>query len=187
MQAVIVRTFEEPLVAPGGQPFVARIAGRRAGDGRWEAWVEFIPQGGGPVLRSARETTQTDLRNLEHWAQGLSRVYLEGSLERTALEEEAPARIGRAARPSAPHFEGPAPDLRSGVRPAPDDVALNPVVHYRHGEADLRRRVGELAASELRAIALAFHFDEGGTIDVSALDRPALEELIVAGARSRSL
>lgn len=100
MQAVIVRTFEEPLVAPGGQPFVARIAGRRAGDGRWEAWVEFIPQGGGPVLRSARETTQTDLRNLEHWAQGLSRVYLEEAWsERPSRKRhlrESAGRLGRA-------------------------------------------------------------------------------------------
>jgi hypothetical protein len=185
MDARILRTFDEPLTQPGGRAYLARIAGRRGPHGRWEGWVEFVPEGGYPVLRSGRETTQSDLPNLERWARGLSRVYLEGSLDRTLAKEATSDPAPAQGPPATPRFEGPAPDLRVGLRPAPDDVALNPMIHYREGEAALRRRIAELPPSELRAIVLAYHFDSG-EVDVGALDRGALEELIVAQARARA-
>jgi hypothetical protein len=185
MDARILRTFDEPLTPPGGRAYLARIAGRRGPQGRWEGWVEFVPEGGHPVLRSGRETTQSDLPNLERWAQGLSRVYLEGSLDRTLAKEATSDPALAEGPPARPRFEGPAPDLRVGLRPAPDDVALNPMIRYREGEAALRRRIAELPPSELRAIVLAYHFDSA-EVDVGTLDRGALEELIVAQAQARA-
>ena len=187
MNARILRTVYEPLALRGRGPYVARIAARLTVDGLWEAWVEYTPEGGGPVLRSQRETTQSDRPSIERWAERLSLVYLQGSLERTLAREHGQVRVGFMEAAGGPRFEGPAPDLRGGQRPAPDDVALNPVAHAQRGESELRERLAELSASELRAVALAYQFDDRWAIDLDGLDRGALENLIVAGARRRIL
>lgn len=184
MDARILRTFDGVLAGRDGRMFVARIGAHRGPDGRWEGWVEFVPRDGGSVLRSARETTQSDLRNMERWTWALGRVYLEGSLERTLKRGEGWS--GRDPTPTPTPTSGPpAPGARGADRPAPDDVALNPMLHYRRGEASLRRRVEDLPPAELRAIALAYRFDGEG-IDVATLDRSALVEIILAGVRERS-
>ena len=181
MNARILRTFDKFVALPGHGPFIARIAGRLSVDGRWEAWVEFSPEGGGPILRSQRETTQSDLPSIERWAERVSLVYLQGSLERTLAREHGQVRVV----PQGPRFDGPAPELRGSQRPAPDDVAVNPIALAQRGEDGLRARLAELSTSELRAIAVAFHFDDGWEIDAETLDRGGLQELIVAGTRRR--
>lgn len=186
MEARILRTFEEDVTAPDGQRFIARVAGRRGAQGRWEAWIEFWPREGGPVLRSGRETVQSSVHNVELWARGLRLVYLEGSLERAlARRGVLPARSGAVEPPERPWFDGPAPDFGHVARPAPDDVAFNPFLEYRRGEAPLRGAVARLSTGELRAIALAYHLDEDALLDVPSLDRGSLVELIVASARNR--
>jgi hypothetical protein len=182
MNARILKTFEEFVALPGHGPYVARIAARLNVEGRWEAWIEFSPEGGGPILRSQRETTQSDLPSVEGWAERVSLVYLQGSLERTLSREHGQVRVGS---PHGPRFEGPAPELRGGRRPAPDDVAVNPIALAQRGEHELRERLAELPASELRAIAMAFHFDDDWAVDADTLDRGGLLELIVAGTRRR--
>jgi hypothetical protein len=187
MDARILRTFDKLVSLPGREPYVARIAARLHVDGIWEAWVEYTPEGGGPTLRSQRETTQSDLPSIERWAEHLSLVYLQGSLERTLAREHGQVRVESVDGAGGPRFEGPAPELRGGLRPAPDDVALNPVAHAQRGEDGLRERLAQLPISELRAIALAYHFDDRWAIDVEALERSALTELIMAGARRRTV
>ena len=182
MNARILRTFDKFVALPGHGPYVARIAARLSVDGQWEAWIEFSPEGGGPVLRSQRETTQSDLPSIERWAGRLSLVYLQGSLERTLQREHGQVRVGSS---HGPQFDGPAPELRGGRRPAPDDVAINPIALAQRGDDQLRAQLTELSVSELRAIALAFHFDLSWSIDVDSLDRDALQELIVAGTWRR--
>lgn len=181
----VLRTFEEPVSGPDGRSYVARICGRRRADERWESWVEFIPAGGTPVLRSRRETTQIDLRNLERWAARLTRVYLQGSLHRT-LQMQAPRRHLLPPHPEAPHFDAPSPE-RAISRPlAPDDAVLNPIVHFRRGEPHLRKKLAELSASELRNLARAYGIHDGRSVDVDTLEREALVELIVAWVKGRA-
>jgi hypothetical protein len=184
MEARVVRTFDEPISGSDGRSHVAKICGCRRSDGRWESWIEFIPVGGWPVLRSRRETTQADLRNLERWAERLTRVYLEGSLERT-LRMQEPKRRVLPPRLEAPHFDAPSPDPGAVSRLAPDDAVLNPVIEYRHGEAHLRQRLAQISPSDLRTIAWAYGIDEGGRVDVAALSDDALVDLIVVWARRR--
>lgn len=184
MEAVVLVTFEEPLVGSDGRSYAAQICGRRSAESRWEGWVEFVPEGGSPVLRSRRETTQPNRRAMEGWAERLTAVYLDGSLQRT-LDMQRPAEPGPSPREVAPHFSGPSPSPHPGSEPAPDDTALNPFLQLRHGEVALRRELAELAASELRTIARAYHFAEDGTADLDALPPEALVDLIVRGARAR--
>jgi hypothetical protein len=69
-------------VRDGARAFRAQACGAPMSDGRWTAWIEFIPLDGGRPLRSPRETTQPNRTDTEYWAGGLTPVYLEGALER---------------------------------------------------------------------------------------------------------
>jgi hypothetical protein len=181
----VVRTFDEPVTGSDGKSYVAKICGRRRMDGGWESWIEFVPAGGRPFLRSRRESTQSDLRNLERWAERLTRVYVEGSLERT-LYMQVPRRSQPPARPEAPHFDAPSPDPAGGRRLAPDDAVLNPVLEYRRGESHLRRKLAELSPADLRTVAWAYGIDDGGRVDVAGLSGSGLAELIVNWSRDRA-
>jgi len=79
-------------VRDGAAAFRAQACGARMSDGRWTAWIEFIPFDGGEPLRSPRETIQPNRTDVEYWATGLTPVYLEGALRR-ALD-----RISRKPR-----------------------------------------------------------------------------------------
>lgn len=81
MPEVFVR-FTEPIVSHGGIAYYPRVCGRKDSIGRWEAWLEFEPDNGGELLISDRETVQPNRTDLSYWAGGLTRVYLEGALDR---------------------------------------------------------------------------------------------------------
>src|SRR5688500_3913546 len=57
MAEVLVQ-FDSEIVDPDQHAYVARVCGREAEDGLWDGWIEFEPTGGGPVLRTPRETKQ---------------------------------------------------------------------------------------------------------------------------------
>ncbi|PYO50731.1 MAG: hypothetical protein DMD72_01605 [Gemmatimonadetes bacterium] len=83
MSEILVK-FDEPIMNPRGDIYFAEAVGRqRQEDGLWEGWIEFeaLDQSGGSIS-SMRETTQPNRTDLEYWAQGLSRVYLQGALAR---------------------------------------------------------------------------------------------------------
>jgi hypothetical protein len=82
MQEVLVK-FDEPMSDPDGAWYFAQVAGRQREDGLWEGWLEFIGMNeGARSICSDRETTQPNRTGLEYWAQGLTRVYLQGALAR---------------------------------------------------------------------------------------------------------
>ena len=82
--------FEYAYVIKGadGIPYRARTCGTETDDGRWQAWVEFLPPRGGTVPLSPRETVQPTRSDLLHWASQLTPKYLEGALTR-ALDRRA--------------------------------------------------------------------------------------------------
>jgi hypothetical protein len=86
--------------------FRAQACGAPMSDGRWTAWVEFIPLDGGQPLRSPRETTQPNRTDAEYWAGGLTPVYLEGALHRA----QSPL-VQKRIEPAEPAFDEPAADL----------------------------------------------------------------------------
>lgn len=79
--AVTLLRYREPVVAPDGSAYQACACGEEVGH-TWQAWIEFVPLSGGPVVRSPRETTQPNRLDAEYWATGLMPVYLQGALER---------------------------------------------------------------------------------------------------------
>jgi len=102
--AHVIRTYAPLLTTGDGRVYAARSVGRDREDGTWEGWLEFVPSDGSPVLRSARETTQPNLTDLEYWATGLTAVYLEGALERTLT----PPPVITVPAPEKPAYDEPA-------------------------------------------------------------------------------
>ena len=101
MPEVLVK-FDESMSDPDGAMYFAQAAGRQREDGLWEGWIEFIGlDESARSICSDRETTQPNRADLEYWAQGLSRVYLQGALARAGSCAE-PVQREQAPRESSP-------------------------------------------------------------------------------------
>ena len=83
--AEILVCYQLPVTDPRGLQYEARAYGAAIDHVLWEAWIEFVPIGGGRPLRSPRETTQPNRADTAYWATGLTRVYLEGALIRAII------------------------------------------------------------------------------------------------------
>jgi hypothetical protein len=171
-----------------GRSWRAQVCGRQAAENMWEGWIEFEPSTGGAAIRTPRETTQPNLTDLEYWASGLTEAYLEGALGR-AIDPDLPdLRTPETAAEA--HYTGPA---GAGVKTGPSSGArqatavLNPLEVYRQGEGVLRDELGALDQDHLRSIIRAYDLAGEGSIDLIAMHRPGLVELIVAAVRRRVL
>lgn len=87
----VIRQHSERVQDESGNLYDIFIYGEPRVDGTWEGWLEFVPSNPAlALLRTDRETTQSDLSALEYWSKGLEPMYLAGAFERARL----------AARPS---------------------------------------------------------------------------------------
>ncbi len=81
MREVII-PFQSHVADEDEVPYRVRIIGVERADGTWEGRIEFT--GGdysGPVTTGV-ESTRSSRVELEQWATGLKRLYLEGALRR---------------------------------------------------------------------------------------------------------
>ena len=99
--AEVLRSFDEQVSHATGT-YHPRVVGRLADDGMWEGWLEFVPVDGGEVVVSAVESRQPERVHLEYWAQGLSPVYAEGSLDRALHPITVRARTIEVPASTAP-------------------------------------------------------------------------------------
>lgn len=187
--AEVLMQVDTPVSHAGGQRYVARVCGRQTEDGLWKGWIEFVAEGGAPVLRTPRETKQPNRADLEYWATGLTVPYLEGALER-ALDPATPDLRPRSVTVE-PRYDRPAPSSPEGVRPAAPppiqpDTVLDPFAVFAQGEDILREELGALDEGHLRNIIRAHELVGEDELDLRAIDRPALAELILAGVRKRA-
>src|SRR5688572_26893822 len=81
-QVTFVYEFVEAVRAPDLTLYVARVYGLPRDDGTWEGWLEFSDPKSGVLLRTDRETTQSNFEHLSYWATGLEATYLDGALLR---------------------------------------------------------------------------------------------------------
>jgi hypothetical protein len=88
---MLVRILQYPdRIASGRDVYRVSAHGERQEDGRWSGFLVFTPIIGGRSVMTERETTQSSFEALDHWARGISAVYLEGAIERAlALQPEA--------------------------------------------------------------------------------------------------
>jgi len=170
--------FPRPVTAPDGTRWEARACGAAMTDGLWHGWLEFVPVGGGEVLRSPRETTQPNRTDAEYWATGLTDVYLQGALQRTLDGPPIPL----APSPVQPSvFSGPAPS--SAPVGAASTSVLDPFSVFEKGEALLRKQLGALSAWHLVNIALDYRLTTQHRDSLNRMAAVDLIELIVRGVR----
>lgn len=184
--ADVLLQFDAPVRDEAGRTYTARVCGRAGDDGLWDGWIEFTPVGGGTTLRTERETTQPNRRDLEYWASGLTEAYLEGALERALEPLPTPAK----ARPVEPVYEGPRPvGISSATPPPPRDfpprAVLDPFEVYTQGEHVLRDELIALDDGHLRNIIQAHALAEVTPAELAQISRPVLIDLIVSGVRRR--
>lgn len=185
MREVLVR-FDEPIRTESGDIYFAQAVGREVAGGLWEGWLEFLPRDdGADTIESGRETTQPNRTNLEYWAQGLTKVYLEGALARAvslaAEPSYARADLDEGDPPTVAFRRGP-PNPRTAP-PIPRPI-LNPFQVYAQGESVLRSELGALSRDHLEAIANAYNLPPGGSSAANAASTSAIINAIVEGVRT---
>jgi hypothetical protein len=126
--AEVLRTFDEPIRDASGS-YHARVVGRRAGDGMWEGWLEFIPQDGSAVepLVTAVESRQPEREHLAYWATGLTVIYAEGAVSRARSPIAVRTRIVETPLSAAPAVKSATVTARepvAGPMPVLDPFAV---------------------------------------------------------------
>ena len=174
--AEVFRVFDEPISDASGS-YHARVVGRRAEDGRWEGWLEFVPNEGttdGPFV-SAVESRQPEREHLAYWAGGLSVVYMEGALHRA----RTPVKV-RTHAVEAPISERPAsrPTPRIRGTAASGQPILDPFEVGARNLHVLAQELGALGATRLLTIIAAFGLN-GDNQDLAGMSERQLIQLIV--------
>jgi hypothetical protein len=179
--AETVLEFQTPVSDAEGQVYAARAVASEMPGGNWQGWIEFTPLGAGRPLRSPRETTQPNRTDVEYWATGLTRVYLEGALARA----KTPVRTARKAVATAPAFDEPAPRAVPLPSDQPSSV-LDPFSVYRKGEELLRRQLLALSGWHLANIIVDHGLSSEDRTTLERLPEAALIEIIIDGVRRGS-
>ena len=103
MPDILVK-YDEPITSANGDRYFAQAVGKEVAGGQWEGWLEFVSTtDAADTVASGRETTQPNRVDLEYWAQGLTRVYLQGALSR-AISSGSVSGQPAAAGSEAPHL-----------------------------------------------------------------------------------
>ena len=174
-----VANFDTPVQDRFGERYAAKACGRLRADGLWEGWIEFENLSGGDVLRTQRETTQSELEDLRYWASGLTPVYLEGALERIVAPSPAP----RPAAVAPPAFDGPAEPSAPIHYQARGDAVLNPFSVYEKSPTLLAQELSALRAWHLRQILTEYRLVDHSDPRLDTLSEPELGTLILQRVR----
>jgi hypothetical protein len=153
MTTEVIAEYEGAVDAADGSLWGARACGRPL-DGKWEAWIEFVPLTAGHApVRTPPETTQVDRDETRRWAEGISTTYLEGALAR-ALER--PFVVETEVAP--PLFETPAPTVATATveTGAAPTAILDPYAVFAQGEQRLIDQLAALDTEHLRDIVRAY-------------------------------
>ena len=65
--------------------YYVSVAGYRRADGEWEGWLEYVPLDESDALITPTETTQSNRRALQHWAEALTETYVQGAFARAVI------------------------------------------------------------------------------------------------------
>ena len=171
--------YENAIDATDASVWAARACGRPL-NGKWEAWLEFIPlTAGESPVRTPRETTQRDRAAALQWATGITPAYPEGALERA---RERPTVVVTETAP--PLFDTPAPTIGTPIVDGQMPRAiLDPYAVFAQGEELLIDQLAALGTQHLRDIVSAYDIAPPETAIFAS--RGDLTAHIVASARGR--
>jgi hypothetical protein len=177
--AEVLVDFEQAIVRAGAT-YRARAVGRRASNGMWEGWLEFIPADGSAPVVGAVETTQPEHEHLVYWATGLTPVFLEGALERALHKPTVRVRVVEE-----PVSGAPAPHIitRRVVAPGPEAV-LDPFEIGGRSLDILRQELTALNRPRLVNIIAAYDLNPAGE-DLSWMSDAQLATFIVTATEAQ--
>lgn len=183
--AEVILSFTFDVRGPDGVVYHPRVCGRERTDGLWEGWIEFEARDGVTVLRTGRETTQPNRRDLDYWAGGITAAYLDGALLR--LMRPAPALPGPSHE--RPAYDAPAPNWSAAEvdtvqRPVARAV-LDPFLVYAEGDDVLRQQLTALDAGQLRNVIVAHGLSSEDAASLEQLSRIELMTIIMDTVRRR--
>jgi len=188
MAEVLVK-FDEPIAATDGKIYFAHAVGKEVDGGRWDGWLEFQEVADAlAALASGRETTQPNRKNLEYWAQGLTKVYLEGALNR-AISLAEPPHERTPIEPEPSRFSEPASRSPNTFSPRPLSrrAILDPFQVYAQGEKILLGELNALSRDHLENIAAANGIGIHRPGGIKGASKEGLIEAIVGEARRVSV
>ena len=170
----VLLQFDE-AVTEGGIAWRAIAFGVETPPGQWEGWLEFTPIGGeGQSVATGRETTQPNRTDLDYWATGLSRVYLEGALRR-ALARNSDSEMHDDASTAPRHTPGATRRASGAHRIAVVGVrrsaVLDPFAVYAQGEDVLRKELRALSPDHLETIIDAYDLESAHSFAAQRSDR----------------
>jgi hypothetical protein len=182
--AEVLIDFDIQLKGPDNRLYGAQACGRERADGMWEAWIEFDPVNGGDAVRSGRETTQPNRKDLMYWATGLTAAYLDGALLRTL--GVLPALRARENPRAHPHYDGPAEGAQAQARAAYAPTAvLDPFRVYAAGANVLRGQLNALSRDQLGNIVKAYGLAHDPSAAVDGMSREQLAAIIIKAVETR--
>ncbi|HEX9107741.1 MAG TPA: hypothetical protein VF832_10945 [Longimicrobiales bacterium] len=183
--AEVLFSYDAELSDDQGRIYRARACDRQREDGSWEGWLEFVPLDGGPVVRTARETTQPSHQHVEYWATGLTAGYLDGALHRAT--KELPY-VGPIAVREEPAGDGPAPHraLIGDPAAARPRAVLDPFAVYAEGDNVLRGQLSALDGGQLRNIVKAYALSALPADELERLRQRELVSLIMGAVSERA-
>jgi hypothetical protein len=151
--AEVLVAFEEPLFDSSGE-YRARAIGRKAADGMWEGWLEFIPVNGtGTPVVGPVESRQPEHEHLVYWATGLTPVFLEGALDRARRPVTVRVRAVELPQSHAPAQR----DITvTRVMPPGPEAVLDPFEIGTRNLDQLRQELAALNRPRLMNIITAY-------------------------------
>ena len=128
-----------------GEEYFVNVVGAELADGRWEAWIEFVPLSDNEPLLTGTETHQHKRGDIVRWADHVTDVYIQGAFERAAAATEG-LRMAITVPATA-------------VEPLVAPAAVDPFELLRASEATLRVELQRLTRAELLAVIDAYNLN----------------------------
>lgn len=177
--AEVLVEFDRPVTADGAS-YRARAVGRRADDGMWEAWLEFLPGNGDAPVVGSVETRQPEHEHAVYWATGLTPIFLEGALARalhplTVRVRVAPEPVSDAPAPRS------SPPARAAAGP---EAVLDPFEVGGRSLDILRQELTALNRPRLLNIIAAFDLNPADE-DLAWMSDGQLATFIVTATETR--
>jgi hypothetical protein len=174
------------IVDGEGTEFYVSAAGRARADGSWEGWLEYVPTDDSEPLLTPTETTQSNRRALQHWAEALTETYVQGAFRRAvAATSQESANISDAALPYAVRRHILDYDI-AAAEGVPDPFEL-----FAQGRDAMRLRLTALPRPMLLSVIAGFGLNPSGKSLGWLTDRQlvifivtAVEAQIAMGRRS---
>ena len=159
------------IIDADGDEYYISVAGEARPDGRWQAWLEYVPLDESNPLLTSTETTQNSRADVVRWADTLTETYVQGAFSRavSAGAEVLPRLMERRSVAEAA-AEAAIEAVRGEV---PDPFAL-----YASGRPAMHARLSAMSRAMLLEIIATFGLNPAGK-SLSWLSRQQLVTFIL--------